>query len=128
MECEYEYQSYIFEKRSAEYANGRLLLKSAVSSDWFRILDEYIEEYSEPTQHELSQFNPASTFPSVQIHLMTWKVQSASTMESLGDYRRRMGDGVETTSPVRARYHFRGIVTDSGSRHLSRKETLRFLY
>ncbi|KAF9799165.1 hypothetical protein SFRURICE_006425 [Spodoptera frugiperda] len=71
LECEHEFQSYLFEKKSAEYANGRLLLKSAVSSDWFRILDEYIEESSEPTQHELSQFNPASTFTSVSVSHIT---------------------------------------------------------
>lgn len=43
LECEKECQTFLLHKKSETFANGKLLLKSAVGPDLFHIVDAYIE-------------------------------------------------------------------------------------
>ncbi|CAH0578005.1 unnamed protein product [Chrysodeixis includens] len=62
LECEREYHTYIYETKSEGYENGRLLLKSVLSPESFRILDEYIEG-SSTHFNQMSAFSATSTVP-----------------------------------------------------------------
>ncbi|CAH0578003.1 unnamed protein product [Chrysodeixis includens] len=67
LECEREYHAYILKTKSEGYENGRLLLKSVLSPESFRILDEYIEGTSQHFNHS-SALSETSTVPRQFLH------------------------------------------------------------